>query len=373
MKKAVAFALVALVAAALAASYAFLARESEKQAAQTAAPRPSQALVGAGATFLAPQMIEWARAFTEKTGIRVDYQSVGSGAGRDMFFKGVVHFAGSDPPLSKELYEAYKGRVLQLPVVVGSVAVVYNLPELPTNATLCLDAETVALIYKGEVRFWDDERIKRLNPSLAHLLPHAEIVAVHRSDSSGTTNVFTAYLHKAAPSAWPLELVGLSIDWPVDRAGKGVGGKGNEGVSQLVLATPYSLGYVELSYALTQGMRAAALVNADGKCVLPTPESVEASLKSAALKLPSSPLDDYSEVLWVLLNAPGERSYPIASFSYIFVWRDYGDKATADAVRKFVEWLMTEGQRLMVPGYLPVPDEVRAVNLKAVELIEPKA
>jgi len=336
----------------------------------TTTPAVRVVLSGAGATFLAPQMFEWARAFKEARGISVEYQSVGSGAGRDMFFKKVVHFAGSDPPLSRELYSRYQGKVMQIPVVVGSIAMIYNIPGLPAGETLCLSAEVIALIYKGEVRYWNDERILELNPHLRGLLPREEIVAVHRSDSSGTTAVFTMYLNKAAPSIWTRDLVGLAIDWPVDRVGRGVGGKGNEGVTQVVKTTPYSIGYVELSYAVTHDLPVAAIRNSAGRCVKPTVESILSALSNAAGQLPKSPLDDWSEVPYLVLDPPGEDSYPIASFSYVFIYRRYPDAQVVQALREFISWVCTEGQRLMVPGYLPIPREVAEVCLKASELIE---
>ncbi|MEM4594023.1 MAG: phosphate ABC transporter substrate-binding protein PstS [Zestosphaera sp.] len=329
----------------------------------------SVTISGAGASFLAPQMIEWSRILAETKGLRVEYQSVGSGAGRDMFFNKVVHFAGSDPPLSRKLYEQYSGKVLQLPVVVGSVAITYNIPEIPDNKSICLSSHVIALIYKGDITYWDDERILNLNPDLRGVLPHKEIVAVHRSDSSGTTAVFTTYLNKASPEIWVSELVGFSIDWPVDATGRGVGGKGNEGVTQVVKTTPYSIGYVELSYAVTQRLRVAAVRNSEGVCVKPTSQTVLNAVRSSATRLPQSPLDDWSDVLLQMLNPPGEDSYPIVSFSYIFVYKAYPDKVVVEALRGFIRWVNTEGQEHMVPGYLPIPEEVRSINLKALDLL----
>lgn len=340
------------------------------QTTATTSPATRVVLSGAGATFLAPQMFEWARMFKEVKGISVEYQSVGSGAGRDMFFNKVVHFAGSDPPLSKELYSKYAGKVMQIPVVVGSVALVYNIPGMPINETLCLSADVIAQIYKGEIRYWDDERVLAINPHLKGVLPHREITAVHRSDSSGTTSVFTAYLNKAVPVMWTKDLVGLTVDWPVDRVGRGVGGKGNEGVTQAVKSTPYSLGYVELNYAVTQGLPVAAIKNAAGRCVKPTTESVLNALSGVAGKLPSSPLDDWSDVPYLILDAPGEGSYPIASFSYIFVYKKYPDAQVVLALREFINWLCSEGQNRMIPGYLPLPSVAIQVCLKASELLE---
>ncbi len=354
--------------------YIFMSAPSQTTTSATTTPTTTPltqvSISGAGATFLAPQMLEWARSFTEIKGIRVEYQSVGSGAGRDMFFNKVVHFAGSDPPLSRELYDRYKGQVMQIPVVVGSVVIIYNIPNLPKDTTLCLSGEVLALIYKGEIRYWNDERILSINPELRNVLPNEEIVAVHRSDSSGTTSVFTTYLNKVAPTTWTNDLVGLTVDWPVDRVGRGVGGKGNEGVTQVVKTTPYSIGYVELSYAVTQELQTAAIKNFEGVCVKPTAETVRSALINAAGELPQSPLDDWSDVLPRMLNARGSNSYPIVSFSYMFVYKKYPDAQLVQALKEFIRWILTEGQERMVPGYLSLPREVASIGLKAVDLLE---
>jgi len=330
------------------------------------------AISGAGATFLAPQMFEWARIYTQTKGVVVEYQSVGSGAGRDMFFRNVTHFGASDVPLSKELYEKYRGRVLQIPVVIGSIAIVYNIPEIPENTNLCLSGDVIALIYKGEIKRWDDERILSDNPSLKNYLLGKEIVAVHRSDSSGTTGAFTIYLNKVAPNIWTKDLVGLTVDWPADKVAKGVGGKGNEGVTQVVQTTPYSIGYVELNYALLNKLRMAAVKNADGYCVVPNETTIVNAVKSAfksGLAFPQTPLDDWSDVPQKLMNAPGRDSYPIVSFSFLLFWREY-PKELAGAIKDFINWLNTEGQGKTIVGYLPIPEEVREINLKALQIIE---
>lgn len=329
----------------------------------------SRVLNGAGSTLAAPQVIEWARSFKEATGIVVEYSPVGSGAGRAMFFNGTAVFAVSDPPLDKETYLEYKGRVLQFPVLAGAVVVTYNLPEIPSGTRLNLTGEVLALIYKGEVSRWCDERIKSINPAVAGLLPDKEIIVVHRSDSSGTTRVFTGYLHKVAPDIWGSKLVGFTVEWPVDATGRGLGGKGNEGVASIIKANPYSIGYVEASYALYTGMPIARLMNKAGFYTEPSKEAVLSAINSVVDQLPDTPLGDFSSVLDALLDAPGSGSYPIVTFSYMFVYRDYGDPYTARALGEFIRYILTQGQGMLLPGYYPLPGRVVEIGLKAVDAL----
>ncbi|MEM2773769.1 MAG: phosphate ABC transporter substrate-binding protein PstS, partial [Nitrososphaerota archaeon] len=185
---------------------------------------------GAGASFLNPQMQAWASKFYELTKgrVKVNYQSIGSGAGQANFKEGLIDFAGSDPPLKKEIYDEFQGKsgIIQFPVIIGTIVVVYNIPNIETQK-LRLTGEVIAKIYLGEIVYWDDPLIKELNPDLN--LPHEKIIAVHRSDGSGTTRVFTAYLSKIY-KPWK-EKVGsdFTVQWPVDQLGNGVGAKGNEG------------------------------------------------------------------------------------------------------------------------------------------------
>jgi len=324
-------------------------------------------LQGAGATFVYPQMAEWARRFQSRYGVQIDYQSVGSGAGQSMFFQKVVDFACSDPPLSRENWLKYNGSVIQIPWLFGPVVIVYNIPELPRNAVLKLDAVAIARIYKGEIMYWDDEYIKNLNQDIAGLLPHIEIVAVYRSDSSGTTELFTTFLYKASNGIWAKELVGKSISWPVEGSGRGVGGKGNEGVTQNVIQTPYSIGYVEWSYAIKNNLSIAAIRNAVGNFVLPSKETLEETLKN--LKLPSSPLEDFSKILDSVIYAPGDKSYPILGPTHIILWRRYDDPKKAEALKLFLKWVAEEGYNYIVEGYVAPPQNVRELLIKASELI----
>lgn len=313
-------------------------------------------LNGAGATFPYPQIMEWIKKFYNRTGASINYQPVGSGAGLSQFFQNVTDFACSDPPLKRSEWEKYRGNVMQIPFIVGAVVVVYNIPELPTGYNLKLSGEVIAKIYKGEIRFWDDDAIKMLNPDVANRLPRKEIIGVYRSDSSGTTEVFTTYLNKAAPNIWGKGLVGKTVDWPIAKVGRGIGGSGNPGVTQAVQATPYSIGYVEWSFAITNKLQIAMVSNRDGNYLLPS----EASLKNALrmINLPKSPLDDFSHTLEEVIYAPGPDTYPITSPSYIIMWRTYTAKEKALTLSEFLKWLATDGYRDVVPGYVAPPEEV---------------
>lgn len=299
--------------------------------------------------------------------VTVNYNPTGSGTGQEQFFSRVVDFAASDPPISKEKWESWRGKFVQMPFIIGAVVITYNLPDIGT-AKLKLDAETIALIYRGEIQYWNDERIRKLNPELN--LPEKRIIVVHRSDSSGTTDVFTRFLHKAAPQAWPKELVGKSIEWPVDKKGNGVGGKGNQGVAEVLRTTSSSIGYLELNYALEINMPTALLKNREGVFVEANETTMMNAARGAAASLPNSPDGDFSGDLDVMLFASGKLSYPITSFSHLLFYTSYSDSAKAWAVREFIKYVNTEGQRKVLRGYAPIPEEVRQLNLKALELIK---
>lgn len=320
-------------------------------------------LQGAGSSFVYPQISEWSKMFQEMYGIQINYQSVGSGAGQSMFFQKIVDFGCSDPPLSRDMWLKYNGSILQIPWLFGPVVIVYNIPELPKNVILRLDAVALAKIYKGEIVYWDDAYIKSLNPNITSMLPHKEIVVVYRSDASGTTEIFTTFLYKASGGVWPRGLVGKSISWPVEASGRGVGGKGSEGVTQNIKQTPYSIGYVEWSYAIKNNLSIAAIKNEAGNFVTPSIETVEEALKNA--KIPTSPLDDFSQILDSIIYAPGDRSYPIAGPTHILLWKKYDDLRKAEAIKLFLKWVADEGYNHVVEGYVAPPQNVRELLIKA--------
>uniref|UniRef100_A0A7C2ZP40 Phosphate-binding protein n=1 Tax=Ignisphaera aggregans TaxID=334771 RepID=A0A7C2ZP40_9CREN len=358
--------IVAVIAFAL-AYYAYAYYMRQGGASELPASNKGVILQGAGASFVYPQIVEWASRFQNRYGIQINYQSVGSGAGQSMFFQKVVDFACSDPPLSKETWSKYNGSVLQIPWLFGAVVIVYNIPELPNNTVLKLDAVAIARIYRGDIVYWDDEYIKNLNPDLASMLPHKEIIVVYRSDSSGTTQLFTTFLYKASGGVWPRELVGKSISWPVEASGRGVGGKGNEGVTQIVIQTPYSIGYVEWSYAIKNNLSIAAIKNAADNFILPSKESLQAALENA--EIPASPLDDFSGILDSIIYAPGKDGYPIAGPTHIILWREYEDPNKAEAIKLFLRWIAEEGYDYVLEGYVAPPESVRELLIEAADLV----
>jgi phosphate transport system substrate-binding protein len=330
---------------------------------------------GAGATFPNPQIQAWASKFYQLTGgrIQVNYQSIGSGAGQAKFREGVLDFAGSDPPLKSEIYNEFKdkGGIIQFPIIIGTIVVVHNIPGVESGK-LRLTGEVVAKIYLGEITYWDDPAIKMLNPELS--LPHEKIIAVHRSDGSGTTRVFTAYLSKVS-EAWKSKVGSdFTVAWPVDELGNGVGGKGNEGVSAAVKQNPYSIGYVETAYVYSTGLAMALLRNRDGNYVLPTREAVASAVKALAKVLPRAD-EDWSHIFPdETVDPPGGESYPLTSFSFVILRQVYDDPVKAAILREFFEWVLTEGQKPenIVEGYEPLPQEVATIGLDGLKLLRTK-
>ncbi len=338
----------------------------------TKLPEISGIVNGAGASFLNPQMQAWASKYYELTKgrIQVNYQSIGSGAGQAKFREGVLDFAGSDPPLKADIYKEFKekGGIIQFPVIIGAIVIVYNLPNVESGK-LRLTGEVVAKIYLGEIMYWDDPRIKELNPELD--LPHEKIIAVHRSDGSGTTRVFTAYLAKVSEE-WKNKVGSdFTVSWPVDEIGNGVGGKGNEGVAAAVKQNLYSIGYVETAYAYEVGLKTALIRNKDGNYVLPTRETVESAAKALVQILPRAD-EDWSNVFPdETVDAPGRESYPITSYSFVILRQVYDDPVKIAILKEFFQWVLTEGQKdeNVVRGYEPLPPEVAKIGLDGLKLL----
>src|SRR5271170_878424 len=249
---------------------------------------------GAGATFPYPIYAKWAAAYADKTGIRMNYQSIGSGGGIAQINARTVDFGASDMPLKPEVLE--KDGLTQFPPVVGGEVMVVNLPGIEPGQ-MTLDGPTIADIYLGKIAKWDDPAIAKLNPGLA--LPSTAIAVVHRSDGSGTTFIFTNYLSKVSP-AWKAQVgEGTSVQWPV-----GLGGKGNEGVSAIASRTGGGIGYVEYAYALQNKMVHTKLVNRDGVALEPSIAVFQSAAAHADWK-------NAPGLYLILTNQPGNDTWPI--------------------------------------------------------------
>jgi phosphate transport system substrate-binding protein len=329
--------------------------------AQPAPPvggRPSggqgTALTGAGATFPYPLYSKWFDVYQQVTGVRINYQSIGSGGGIRQILERTVDFGASDAPMTDEQLAAAPGPIIHLPTVIGAVVVTYNLPGV--TGPLRLTPEAVAAIFLGEVRKWNDARIAQLNPSVT--LPASDIAVVYRSDGSGTTNIFTDYLSSVSASWKERVGKGTSVSWPV-----GLGARGNEGVTGQVKQLPGTIGYVELAYAVQNKLPAAALQNQAGRFVEPALGSTTAAAAGAAGRMPE-------DLRVSIVNAPGEQSYPIAGFTYLLVYREQADQAKGKALVDFLWWALHDGQRYAPDlHYAPLPAEVvRKAEAKVKEI-----
>ncbi len=299
-------------------------------------------LTGAGATFPAPLYTKWFDAYAKENGVRINYQSIGSGGGIRQFIEGTVDFGATDGPMTDQQIAAVKGNVLHTPTALGAVSVTYNLPALG-KTELNFDGGLLADVFLGRVTRWNDGRIAALNPGVA--LPGEDIIVVHRSDGSGTTFIFTDFLSKVSPN-WKRQVGrATSVNWPI-----GLGGKGNEGVTQQVKQSPGSIGYVELIYALSNGLPSAKLRNAAGVLVQPNLKSVAASAAGAAL----SPDTDFRVSI---THAPGPDSYPISSFTWLLIRREDPDTARARTIHEFVAWMLEPPAQRMAADlhYAPLP------------------
>jgi phosphate transport system permease protein/phosphate transport system substrate-binding protein len=301
--------------------------------------------------------------------ISLNYQSIGSGGGVRQFTERTVDFGASDAPLTEEEMQALSSSTpVHIPETIGSVVAAYNLPGIDKG--LKLTGPILADIFAGKITRWDDPRISELNPDLS-LPTAADIVVVHRSDGSGTTFIWTSYLSQVSPEWNQTVGAGKSVQWTV-----GLGAQGNEGVSNTVLSTPNSIGYVELTYALTTDMDYASLMNRAGNFVEPTLDSTQAAAQAAIMNNASSssnnittsaavglPTGDQSWTQVTLLDAPGPDSYPIASFSYLLLYKELSTNIDsmekAQALAQFVNWAITDGQQFASPlHYVPLPDSV---------------
>lgn len=325
-----------------------------------------------GATFPLPLYQQWIYAYqVVDPSVVINYQGIGSGGGKKSIIDGTFDFAGSDSALKDEEYES--GKDLQMyPIVAGAVVPVYNIKfndapagkagdPTPTPVklpALVLDRQTLVDIYNAKITMWNDKAIVALNPDMADYLPASKITVVHRSDSSGTTEIFTKAL-TAFSADWTAG--GASaIQWPVDKAGNGVGGKGNPGVAAAVISTPNSIGYVELNYALSNSMSYASLINKAGKTVVANAGSLESAMSDFS--------GNFSDKLTnTIVDGEGEASWPICGYTYVILHTtDMKDCAKAAKILEYIKWTVTDetaatGAKNL--GYSVLPEAVQKMVL----------
>jgi phosphate transport system substrate-binding protein len=304
------------------------------------------ALTGAGATFPQPLYSKWFADYATETGVKINYQSIGSGGGIRQVTEGTVDFGATDGPMTDEqLGRAKFGRIMHFPTVLGADAISYNLPVV--TQPIKLTGPVIADIFLGKIKKWNDPRIAQLNPGVT--LPANDLIVVHRSDGSGTTYVFSDYLSAVSPEWARTVGKGTEIRWPT-----GLGAKGNEGVSGQIKQTPGAIGYIELAYAKQNRLAYASVQNAAGSFVLPSIESVTAAAASALPKL--GPTTDYRVSI---VNPPGGQAYPISSFTWLLVYQRHPDPAKGRTIADFLRWGYTKGQAAAAPlDYAPLPGEL---------------
>jgi phosphate transport system substrate-binding protein len=305
----------------------------------------AQSLTGAGATFPNPIYTKWFDAYSKQTGVQINYQSIGSGGGIRQFTEGTVDFGATDGPMNESQLAVVNGNVLHVPTVLGAVVVTYNLPSLG-DTRLKFDGTVLVDMFMGRITKWNDKRIAALNPGVK--LPDIDLIVVHRSDGSGTTYVFTDFLNKFSREWRDKVGYATSVNWPV-----GLGGKGNEGVTQQVKQVEGAVGYVELIYALSNKLPYADIKNAGGIFVEPSLASVTSAAASAKLKADT-------DFRVSITNAPGADAYPIASFTWLLVHKDGKDAAKAKLIKDFLTWMMGPDAQKMAADlhYAPLPSEV---------------
>jgi phosphate transport system substrate-binding protein len=310
--------------------------------AATVLPAVPVDISGAGATFPYPIYAKWADAYKKETGLNLNYQSIGSGGGIKQIESKTVTFGASDMPLKGA--ELDKFGLVQFPMVMGAIVPVVNLEEIKAGE-LVLDGPTLAAIFLGTVKSWDDAAIKKLNPDVK--LPAQPIAVVHRSDGSGTTFNFTYYLTLVSPD-WKSQVgSNTSVEWPV-----GIGAKGNEGVSNNVTLTQGSIGYVELAYAQQNKMVHTRMVNKHGKIV----EASGFSVQAAAANADWNSVPGYGVIL---ANQPGVASWPMTAATFILMPKQPGDPAAAAAALQFFAWAYAKGDKMADElDYVPMPKKV---------------
>ena len=324
--------------------------------AVAAQPAGTILLNAAGATFPYPIYSKWFDVYHQKDpNVQINYQSIGSGGGIRQLLAGTVDFGASDGPMSDEQLKEAKFKILHFPTVLGAVIPIYNVAGV--SGELNFTQKALAGIYLGTITKWNDPEIAGANSGVK--LPASDIVVVHRADGSGTTFIWTDFLSKVS-NDWKSKVgTGTSVQWPV-----GLGGKGNEGVSGLVKQTPGSIGYVELIYAVQNGIAFGKVQNASGKFVKADLAGVTAAAAAAAKGMP----DDFRVSI---TNQPGPTVYPISSFTWLLIPAQISDASKRDAIKGFLKWMLTDGQGYNEGlAYARLPKPVIEKELKAISLIQ---
>lgn len=313
-------------------------------------------LTGAGATFPYPIYSKWFGDYASKTGVKINYQSIGSGGGIRQLTEGTVDFGASDAPMTDAELAKAKGPILHFPTVIGAVVITYRLAAL--DKPLKLDGEAVAQIFAGKITRWNDSRIAALNAGAK--LPAKDILVVHRSDGSGTTYIFSDYL-SAVNAAWAAAPgKGKELSWPV-----GIGAKGNEGVAGQVKQTEGAIGYTELAYAKQNHLATAAIANQAGEYVEPSIESATAAAAGISAKLP--PTTDYRVSI---VNAPGAGAYPITSFTWLLIPKTIPSAKKRKQLSDFLRWYLTQGETSAASlDYAPLPQPLVATLTARIDSI----
>src|SRR5437868_8746746 len=311
----------------------------------------AQEITGAGATFPNPIYSKWFSEYNKlHPNVKINYQSIGSGGGIRQLSAGTVFFGATDGPMTNDQITAAGFRILHIPMVLGGVVPVYNVPEV--SAELRFTGKVLADIFLGKITKWNDAAIRTANPGVN--LPNIEITVVHRSDGSGTSYIWCDYLSKVSPDYKKTVGVATSVNWPA-----GVGAKGNEGVAGLVKQTPGSIGYVELIYALQNKIPFGSVQNTAGEFVTASTETVSNAAGQAAKNMPK-------DFRVSITNAPGANVYPISSFTWLLFYEAPKDRQRAKIMGDFVRWALADGQKFAPElGYAPLPKEVIALELAA--------
>ncbi len=314
----------------------------------------AMSLNGAGATFPYPIYSKWFYEYSKSNGVQINYQSIGSGGGIQQLTNGTVDFGASDAPMTDDQISKVKGGVLHFPTVAGAVVLAYNLDGVSSG--LKLTPGIISDIYMGVISKWNDPAIQDINPDVK--LPDVNITVAHRSDGSGTSNIFTNYLTKIS-TKWASSVgFGTSVKWPV-----GVGGKGNEGVAGLIQQIPGTIGYVELAYAIKNKLPYAKVKNKSGHYVEATLESTTAAAEGALKKMPA-------DFRVMITNAAGAEAYPICGFTWLLINKTYSAE-TGKTIAEFLKWYLSDGEAMAKDlYYAPLPEPlVKKVKAK-IEMIK---